>query len=159
VSNFLRVAKPVAVIAGVWALGWGAVGAAFGVLLGLMAAAPLRLFIATVLNVSVGFTILGFAAGVVFSLALTLLERNSPADQLTTSRVAVAGAIGGALLPTLMAFPWIGSLPAMVGTVVGLTVFGLLGVATSLGLLKLLGGSVGAGAKAGEPIGAFPRES
>ena len=137
-SNFLRVAKPVAVVAGIWALGWGFLGLGLGVVLAIMASAPLSLFLSIVMNVAVGMTVLGFSAGVVFSIALALLESGAASEELSTSRVALAGAIGGALLPTILAFPWLSSIPTMVGTVMSVGIFGTIGLASALGLKRLL---------------------
>ena len=156
-SNFLRVAKPVAVIAGLWGLGWSAVGFGIGVVLGLMIGAPFGLFLQLLMNAMVGFAILGFSAGVVFSIVLALLESGAPAEQLTKSRVALAGAIGGALLPTVMAFPWLGSIPTMIATLVSVAIFGSMGLASSLGMLRLLRAPSQSQAEADKPLGVLPR--
>ena len=154
-SNFLRVAKPVAIIAAIWGLGWSVVGFGMGVVLGIMAAAPLSIFLSIVMNMVIGFTVLGFSAGVVFSLALALLEWGAPAEGLSTSRVALAGAIGGALLPTLLAFPWLSSIPLFVGTLTSVGIFGGLGVVSSLALQRLLKSR--SKAEADRPVEALPR--
>lgn len=127
-----------AVVAGVWALGWSAVGFGFSALLALMTAIPLRFFIASVISGTIGFGVLGFAAGAIFSIALALLEWGSPAEQLTRSRVALSGAIGGALVPASLLLSQIGTGAPLMPMIMAIAIFGALGVATSLGTLRLL---------------------
>jgi hypothetical protein len=140
VDRFFRIAKSVAVVAGVWALGWSAVGLIIGIIFGLATALPLAfpIFIAAVVNTTIGFGVLGFAAGVVFSIALALLEWGAPAEELKSSRVALSGAIGGALLPVAMAVAAVGQGAPLMAILVAMVLFSLLGVGTSLGMLRLL---------------------
>lgn len=139
-SRFLRIAKSVAVVAGVWALGWSVVGFLVGTVIGLATALPLAfpIFIAAVVNATIGFGVLGFTAGVVFSIALALLEWGAPAEELKHSRVALSGAIGGALLPTMITVGAMRDGLPMIASLITLVFFSLLGVGTSLGMLRLL---------------------
>jgi hypothetical protein len=123
-SKFFRVARSVAIVAGVWAIGWSVLGLAFGIVMALI--------------YTVGFAAYGFAAGAIFSIALALLEYGAPADELSGSRVALAGAIGGAFFPlgTALSMLWNGApIPAALFV---LALFAGLGVATALGTLRLL---------------------
>lgn len=94
-SRFLRVAKPIAVVAGVWALGWGLVGFPLAVILALASGLPLQVFIVSVITVTIGFGILGFTAGAIFSIALSELAAllNSTPHKLSeilNSRIGVS---------------------------------------------------------------------
>ena len=137
-ARFFRVARSVAVVAGVWAIGWGVVGLAFGTVMALIAGLPLGMYLAAMLASAVGGAAYGFAAGAIFSIALALLEYGAPADELSGSRVALAGAIGGAFFPagTALTMLWNGApIPAAMFLV---AIFAVLGVATALGTLRLL---------------------
>ena len=154
-SRFFRVARSVAVVAGVWAIGWSVVGLAVGSVIGLMSAASIGFFLAALLASTVGFAAYGFAAGAIFSIALALLEYGAPADDLTSARVALAGVIGGAFFPagTALSMLWNGApIPAAMFLV---AIFAGLGVATALGTLRLL--RAPAAKEAETPREALPR--
>lgn len=138
-SKFLRFAKPALVVAGVWSIAWSVVGLAFAVFLSLMfglVTFPFNIFFAA----AAGFGMLGFSAGAVFALALTLLERGAPTDQLQTSRVALAGAIGGAALPAINALSAAGRGAPLLAALVPLLIFAGLGTVSSLITLRLVRG-------------------
>ena len=71
-----------------WAAAWGAVGMVPRWLFGFNTDAPFPLI----------FAVLGFIAGVIFSVLLTLFERRRGFEQLTLSRFAGWGAVSGLLL-------------------------------------------------------------
>ena len=74
-----------------WAVAWSLVGMAPRWLFGFNADAPFPLI----------FGVLGFGAGVIFSLVLMLTECRRGFDQLTLPRFATWGAVGGFLLSAI----------------------------------------------------------
>jgi len=137
-SRFLRIARSAGVVAAIWAVGWSAVGFLFSILLALGLGLPFARFVMAAVNVTLGFGILGFSAGAIFSVALSLLEWGAPAEQLTRSRVALAGAVGGAALPLVTSLSSLGNGASVIGLAIALMIFALLGTASALGTLRLV---------------------
>lgn len=80
-------------IALVWALAWSFVGGIPRWLFGFNTDAPLPII----------FGVLGFGAGIVFSVLLMLVERRRTFEQMSLPRFGAWGAAGGVLLSALFA--------------------------------------------------------
>lgn len=126
----LRKVRAVGVIALLWFLPWLAGGAAFAVLLLLTSRGPDPLTRPQIVNTFeqtlVVFGLYGACAGLVFAVALAILERNRSIETLRWSRVALSGAIGGGALPLGYAIPyglfwssWIPFVLVLVGAALG----------------------------------------
>jgi hypothetical protein len=76
-----------------WAAGWGAAGMVPRWLFGFNTDAPFPLI----------FSVLGFFAGLIFSVVLTLFERRRALDQMTFPRFAGWGALSGFVLSAVFA--------------------------------------------------------
>jgi len=117
-----------------WAVGWASVGAVIGLvyffgvigvqsgLLGAFLAAYVRMF-----------ATLGFLGGAIFSTVLGIAEGRRRFDELSLPRFAAWGALGGLLLGVIALTGWAGTLPVVLGRVMGPMDFLVAGVATLLG--------------------------
>jgi hypothetical protein len=76
-----------------WAVAWGGAGVVMAVVTGFTADVPFPLF----------FALLGFIAGVIFSLILALTAGRRSFDQMSLPRFATWGAIGGLLMAAFFA--------------------------------------------------------
>lgn len=74
-----------------WGAAWSVAGMALAVATRFQADAPFPLI----------FGVFGFAAGVIFSVCLTLAEGRRRLDQLSLPRMAAWGAVGGLILSTI----------------------------------------------------------
>jgi len=111
-----------------WALAWFGAGMALLLVVGVGAAdVPFPL----------GFGMLGFWAGVIFSGVLGVMERRRRFDQMSVRRFAGWGAVGGLLLSGI--FVLVAALAGETGleTVVLAPVFALSGAASAAGSLAL----------------------
>lgn len=75
----------------IWAVAWGIAGMLPRWVFGFNADAPLPLV----------FGVLGFFAGLIFSAILVLTERRRTFDQMSTTRFATWGAVGGLVLAAI----------------------------------------------------------
>ena len=87
-QNFLRRVAGAVGTGITWAVVWGLAGGVPRWLFGFNTDAPFGLI----------FGVLGFGAGVIFSVLLTLFERRRNFDQMTVPRFAGWGAVSGVLL-------------------------------------------------------------
>lgn len=87
-ANLLRRIRGAIGMGVIWAVAWGFVGGTPRWIFGLRADAPFGLI----------FGVLGFIAGVVFSVVLVLAEGRRRFDQMSIRRFAGWGAVGGVLL-------------------------------------------------------------
>ena len=92
-GNWMRRVRGAIGIGVVWALAWGAVGGVPRWVFGFNTDAPLPLI----------FGVLGFIAGITFAALLALAEGRRRFDQMSLSRFAGWGALGGILLSALFA--------------------------------------------------------
>jgi hypothetical protein len=76
-----------------WAVAWGGAGVVMAVVTGFTADVPFPLF----------FALLGFIAGVIFSLILALTAGRRSFDQMSLPRFATWGAIGGLVMAAFFA--------------------------------------------------------
>lgn len=84
-----------------WAVGWGALGAVHGFLVGIFN--PRYWTLANpIVDTALGYSIAGLIAGTGFSALIGWLGRRSTLEQLSRTRVALWGAAGGALVPVLV---------------------------------------------------------
>ena len=115
-----------------WAAAWGGVGAILG-LLGFLSGAftALNIFGSVIL-----FVILGFPAGVTFSLVLGIAERRRTFDEMSLPRFAGWGALGGLLLSVLFFLGGGGVSLDSLGTYSVITLLGAGSAAGSLALAR-----------------------
>jgi len=84
-----------------WAVAWGVLGAAYGVVLGIRN--PRYWELANpILDTGIGLAVAGFIAGSGFGGLLGWLDRTKTLESLSRARVAAWGAAGGALVPVLV---------------------------------------------------------
>ena len=76
-----------------WALAWGGAGVVMAVVTGFTADVPFPLF----------FAMLGFIAGVIFSAVLALASGQRSFDQMSLTRFATWGAVGGIVMSAFFA--------------------------------------------------------
>ena len=92
-GSWLRRLRGMVGIGLTWAIAWSAVGTLPRWVFGINADAPFPLI----------FGVLGFLAGVTFSIVLVLTERRRTLDQMSTPRFAGWGAVGGILASAMFA--------------------------------------------------------
>ena len=92
-ANLLRRMRGVIGMGLTWALAWSAVGALPRWVFGIGADAPFPLI----------FGVLGFVAGVAFSIVVAAAERRRTFDQMSLPRFAAWGALGGFTLSAIFA--------------------------------------------------------
>ena len=84
-----------------WAVGWGALGALYGVVLGIRN--PRYWELANpIIDTGVGLAVAGLIAGSGFGALLSWLDHQKTLETLSRWRVAAWGAAGGALVPVLV---------------------------------------------------------
>jgi hypothetical protein len=89
-------------IGATWAVGWGGVGAVFGV--GLAVAFPdYFTLVSSAISTGVAFAVLGFVGGATFASVLSLTEGRRRFDELSLPRFTGWGAVGGLLLGSIVA--------------------------------------------------------
>lgn len=121
-NAWIRRIRGVVGVATTWGAGWFAAGGAwFG--LRLWGTASL----ASILGLAMQVGAAGLLAGAGFAVALTVMGRRRTMGQLTYPRVALAGALGGALVWAPFALVGAG---ALAGTIVSMA--GLLGAVSSV---------------------------
>ena len=118
-----------------WAVGWSSVGAVIGLVyfflvIGVASGLPLGVFMAAYVRM---FATLGFLGGAIFSTVLRIAEGRRRFDELSLPRFAAWGALGGLLLGVIALSGWAGTLPVVLGRVMGPMDFVVAGVATLLG--------------------------
>lgn len=91
--TFLRRLRSTVVIAILWAIAWLPPGIALGLLLGL------RVPRSEVIPFIGFWAAVGFLSGAAFAALLAALERGRRIDELSSSRVACWGVLGGATFP------------------------------------------------------------
>ncbi len=111
-----------------WALAWFSAGIALLLVVGVGAAdVPFPL----------GFGMLGFGAGVIFSGVLGVMERRRRFDQMSVRRFAGWGGVGGLLLSAIFVLVAALAGDASVEVLVVAPVFALSGAASAAGSLAL----------------------
>ena len=78
-----------------WAAGWSPIGAITGLVMGTVFGGPIGVAVGRYV---VLFAVLGFIGGACFSTVLRLAEGRRKFDELTLTRFAALGAVGGLLL-------------------------------------------------------------
>lgn len=110
-----------------WAVGWAPIGALVGVVLNaVVPGTPIDLGTVVALNATT-FAGLGFLGGTFFAVALRLAEGGHQFNQLSLRRLALWGAVGGALLGGLAVTA------GLWGAGMGALLPGMIGAATLLG--------------------------
>lgn len=84
-----------------WAVAWAGLGAVHGFLVGVFNPRYWTLG-NPILDTSFGYAVAGLVAGTGFSLLLASLGRRATLERLSRGRVALWGAVGGALVPVLV---------------------------------------------------------
>ena len=135
-----------------WAIGWSAIGVVLGLVVSIVANFPMLL---VVKNYGTSFGLLGFLAGVIFSLLLSFAERKRNFEQLSAARFTLWGALGGLVLATMsiaigMFGAGIDQVSMVVSSVIG-TTFTVLGAGFAAGTLGLARGAPQATLKQGDP--------
>jgi len=115
-----------------WAAAWSGLGAMLGLAYGIVSGGGL---VVTFVSGAITFAVIGFIGGSAFSAVLRLAEGRRTFDELSLSRFAGWGAVGGLLLfaPLFMVFGegiWLGTV-AMAGVVA------LIGAGSAAGALAL----------------------
>ena len=102
----LQVLRGMGGIGGIWAVGWGGLGLALGLVGSVVAGFPMVAVLPSLLS----WVVAGFLTGAGFALLLTTMERRKSLEELSIPRVGVWGALGGFTV-SILVFLLVGVLP------------------------------------------------